>query len=286
MRGITRSFGAVLAILAMGITASVGPADAAEPAIGLEGPTHVLTFTSPPVYDVSENESSSNGSIDSVTLVDQDLKGNIDGVIVDQGTSITLTTNLEGTLRRSGDATILKVKESGSGDLGNGDTMISKGTKRSVITQTPFGAVVHTELKIKTCSFFRLPFSKKVSKVCGGNASSHDGPWSRSGDWTVRLDLEQSPSGELFGFGKIITNVHSAQFRRETDVIIDGIAKDQGLAKMKLSPLFEGGDGPVTIVAQINGAGDATSHPAVLFVISVKGKLLGQKLNETFHEEL
>jgi hypothetical protein len=250
MRGITRSFGAVLAMLAMETALSFGRAGAAEPSVGLEGATHVITFTSPGVYDVSANDSSSAGTIDNVTLIDQDQKGNIDGVIVDKGTSITLQTNLTGTIRRSGDVTVLKVKENGSGDLGNGDTMISKGTKRSVITETPGGPIVHSD------------------------------------DWTVRVDLEQSPSGELFGFGKIITNVHSAQFKRETDVIISGLAKDQGLAKMKLSPLFEGGDGPVTIVAQINGASDTTSHPAILFVISVKGKLLGQKFSEVFHEEL
>lgn len=72
MRGITRSFGAVLAILAVGATVSAGPAGAAEPTIDLEGPAHVLTFTSPPVYDVSES-SSSYGSINNVALVDQDL---------------------------------------------------------------------------------------------------------------------------------------------------------------------------------------------------------------------
>jgi hypothetical protein len=286
MRGITRSFGAVLAMLAMETALSFGRAGAAEPSVGLEGATHVITFTSPGVYDVSANDSSSAGTIDNVTLIDQDQKGNIDGVIVDKGTSITLQTNLTGTIRRSGDVTVLKVKENGSGDLGNGDTMISKGTKRSVITETPGGPIVHSDIKIKTCSFFRLPFSKKITKVCGSNATSHDGVFGHSGDWTVRVDLEQSPSGELFGFGKIITNVHSAQFKRETDVIISGLAKDQGLAKMKLSPLFEGGDGPVTIVAQINGASDTTSHPAILFVISVKGKLLGQKFSEVFHEEL
>lgn len=286
MRGITRSFGAVLAILAVGTVVPAGRAGAAEPAVALEGSTHVLTFTSPPVYDVSENDSSSNGSINNVTLVDQDQKGNIDGVIVDQGSSITLTTNLTGTIRRSGDKTVLKVKEQGTGDLGNGDTMISRGTKRSVVTQTWGGATIHSDIKIKTCSFFKKPLSDKYSKVCAGNAFSHDGPYSRSGDWTVRLDLEQSASGELFGFGKIITNVHSAEFLRETDVIISGQAKDEGLAKIKLSPLFEGGDGPVTIVAQLNGAGDTTSHPAVLFVMSVKGKLLGQKFSEVFKEEL
>lgn len=282
MGSTQRSLGAVVAILAMGTALTAGRAGAAEPDVDLEGSTHVLTFTSPPVYDVSENSSSSAGSINNVTLVDQNLKGNIDGVIVDQGSSITLTTNLTGTIRRSGDTTVLKVKEQGTGDLGNGDKTTSRGTKRSVVTQTFGGATIHSDIKIKTCSFFKKPFSDKYSKVCAGNAFSHDGPYSRSGDWTVRLDLEQTPSGELHGFGKILTNVHSSEFVRETDVIIDGIAKDEGLAKIKRSPLFEGGDGPVTIVAQING----TAHPAVLFVISVKGKLLGQKFSEVFHEEL
>ncbi len=278
MRSNQRRFGAVVVMLTM----LVGRAGAAEPGVGLDGPTHVLTFTSPPVYDVSENASSSYGSIHNVTLIDQDRKGNIDGVIVDQGTSITLTTNITGTIRRSGGKTVLKAKEQGTGDLGNGDRMTSRGVKRSVVTETPGGATVHTELKIKTCSYFKQPFSKKYSKVCGGNAGTYDGVWGRSGDWTVRLDLEQSPSGELFGFGKIVTNVHASEFKRETDVIISGLAKDEGLAKIKLSPLFAGGDGPVTIVAQING----TQHPAILFVIAVKGKLLGQKLAEEFHAEL
>lgn len=286
MRGITRSFGSVLAILAMGTTLSAGRAGAAEPGVDLEGSAHVLTFTSPPVYDVSANSQASHGQITTSEITNQDQKGNIEGVILDEGTSIMLQTNLTGSLRRSGDVTVLKAKELGFGNLGNGDTMWSKGSKRSVITQTPGGTTVHTDLKIKTCSFFKQPFSEKISKVCASNKGSHDGVWGHSGDWTVRLELEQSASGELFGFGKIITNVHSGQFKRETDVIISGLAKDQGLAKMKLSPLFKGGDGPVTIVAQINGAGDGHQHPAVLFVMSVKGKLLGQKFSEVFHEEL
>jgi hypothetical protein len=252
--------------------------DAADPVVDLEGPTQVVTFTSPPVFDVSTHESSAYGGTSTETAIYQDQKGNFDGVIADVGSSISLTTNITGTIRRSGDLTVIVEKEIGDGDLGNGDLLKSRGSKRSVVVEGAGGRTLHSAIKIKTCAFFKKPFSEKYSKVCNSNGFEHDSPFARSGDWVVRLDLEQSPSGELFGFGKIITNVHSAQFVRETDVIISGVAKDQGLAKMKLSPLFEGGDGPVTMVAQING----TQHPAILFVISVKGKLLGQKFSESY----
>ena len=255
-----------------------GRAGAADPVVDLEGSTHVITFTSPPIYDVSTNASSSNGTIDSVTLIAQDQKGNIDGVLVDKGSIITLTTNITGTIRRSGGVTVIKEKEIGEGDLGNGDKMYSRGTKQSVVVEHPGGATLHSVLKIKTCAFFKKPFSDKYSKVCNSGGLEHDSPFARSGDWVVRLDLDQSPSGELSGFGKLITNVHSSEFTRETDVIISGLAKDEGLAKIKLSPLFKGGDGPVSMVAQING----TQHPAILWVFSVKGKLLGQKFAEEF----
>jgi hypothetical protein len=274
MRRNRRVFGAALGIL----TALAGHAGAADPVVGLEGSTHVLTFTSPPVYDVSENHSSSGGNISSTTLIDQDQNGNFDGVLIDKGANVTLQTDITGTIRRSGGVTVLKAKEVGTGDLGNGDRMTSRGVKRVIVTQTPGGATAHTEFKIKTCSYFKLPFSEKYSKICGSNGGEHDGGFGHSGDWIVRLDLEQSPSGELSGFGKLITNVHSSEFKRETDVIISGLAKDEGLAKIKLSPLFMGGDGPVSMVAQING----TQYPAVLFVISVKGKLLGQKFAEEY----
>jgi len=274
MRRTQRVLGVTFVIL----TALAGRAGAADPVVDLEGGTHVVTFTSPPVYDVSANESSSDGTISSVTLIDQDRQGNIEGVLVDQGTSVTLTTNITGTIRRSGGVTVIKEKEIGDGDLGNGDMMKSRGSKRSVVVEGPGGKTLHSAIKIKTCAFFKKPFSEKYSKVCSSNGFEHDSPFARSGDWIVRVDLEQSPSGELFGFGKIITNVHSSQFKRETDVIISGLAKDEGLAKIKLSPLFEGGDGPVSMVAQING----TQHPAILFVISVKGKLLGQKFAEEY----
>jgi hypothetical protein len=279
MRQNHRGFGAALAILTMGMTVLAGRAGAADPVVDLEAPaTHVITFTSPPIYDVSTNASSSNGTIDSVTLIAQDQKGNIDGVLVDKGSIITLTTNITGTIRRSGGVTVIKEKEIGEGDLGNGDKMYSRGTKQSVVVEHPGGATLHSVLKIKTCSFFKKPFSDKYSKVCNSGGLEHDSPFARSGDWVVRLDLDQSPSGELSGFGKVITNVHSSEFKRETDVIISGLAKDEGLARIKLSPLFKGGDGPVSMVAQING----TQHPAILWVFSVKGKLLGQKFAEEF----
>jgi hypothetical protein len=277
MRCNARRFGAALAILTAGAVFAAR-VDAADPGVDLEGSTHVITFTSPPIYDVSIHDSSSNGATSTERAIYQDQKGNIEGVIADVGTKIWLTTNVTGTIRRSGDVTVIKEKEIGDGDLGNGDMMKSRGSKRSVVVEGPTGTTLHSALKIKTCALFKKPFSEKYSKVCSSSAFEHDSPFARSGDWVVRLDLEQSPSGELFGFGKIITNVHSSQFQRETDVIISGDAKDEGLAKMKLSPLFEGGDGPITLVAQING----TQHPAILFVISVKGKLLGQKFAEQY----
>ena len=85
MRRNQRVFGAVLAVLTVGAVTLAGRAGAAEPVVGLEGPTHVLTFTSPPVYDVSQHTSSSNGTITNETLIIQDQKGKFAVDIVDIG---------------------------------------------------------------------------------------------------------------------------------------------------------------------------------------------------------
>jgi hypothetical protein len=282
MRRMQRKLGAALVLVTMGTMVGTVDVRAADPTVDLDGSTHVITFTSPPVYDVSTDETSSDGVLDSKTAITQDLKGNIDGIIIDQGATIALTTQIHGTIRRTGGVTVIKEKEIGEGDLGNGDLLRSRGTKQSVVVPSPGGATLHSVLKIKTCAFFKKPFSEKYSKVCNKGGGEHESPFARSGDWIVRVELERSPNGELSGFGTIITNVHSAQFKRETDVIISGTSKDEGLAKMKLSPLFSGGDGPVTVVAQIDTGGELTRYPAILFVISVKGKLLGQKLSEEY----
>ncbi len=271
-----------MAVMGMAVTELVVPAGAAlgsQPVVDLDGTTQTISFSTPPIYDLSLNASSEDGGIANATLVSQDQKGNLDGVIVDKGADIEMTTDITGTIKRSGDIVVIKEKLIGEGKLSDGDTIASRATKRSEVRVTATGAEQHTELKIKTCTRFKKPFSDTYATVCSSGGGTHDTAFNRSGDWTVTLtELAQNAKGELSGFGKLITNVHSSEFKRETDVIIGGKSKDEGLAKIKLTSLFKGGDGPVTLTAQLNGV----NYPAVLFVLEAKGKLLGQKFAEVY----
>jgi hypothetical protein len=269
-------------IATLGLTAvlAAGSAAAAPATITLEGSTHVINFTTPGIYDFSANESSSDGVIANATLISHDLKGKIDGIIIDKGASIELTTEITGTCKRSGGVTVITEKMKGYGDLGNGDVIASRGKKRSEVRGAGAGAILFSVLKVKTCTKFKQPFSEKYSTVCGTGGGEHQTLIGDRGDWQVRMELQQPVVGEILGTGSISTNVHSAQFKRTTEVIVAGRYDEKdGTAKLKLTPLFAGGDGPVTILAEVV-AGGGVQWPAVTNVLEVKGKLLGQKFNE------
>jgi len=272
-----RSFAAASIVLAVASTATAAP-----PVITLDGFAHVVTFTSPEVYDFTTEDSSSHGEIASATFISHDLKGNLEGILIDKGDDIELTTEFTGKCKTSNGITVITEKLKGYGDLGNGDSLSSRGSKRSEIHGSGPGATIVSTLKIKTCVKLRLPFSEdKYSVHCNSNVTGHEAPFSRSGDWSVRMELNQPDIGDIFGTGSITTNIHSAKFKRTTDVIVEGSYRD-GIAKLKLSSLFKGGDGPVTLIVEMV-AGPGVTHPAVLAIREAKGKLLGQKFNEVVY---
>ncbi len=270
-----RTLPEILTTAGLTLTLGVGPALAAPPTIGLVGSTHVISFTTPGIYDFSASDSSSNGTIANATLISHDLKGKIEGIIVDKGGNIELTTEITGKCKRTGNVTVITEKLKGYGDLGNGDLIYSRGSKRSEI----HGTTMFSTTKVKTCTRFKQPFSEKFSTSCGTGGAQKEYPLGNRGDWEVRIDLEQPVVGELLGIGSISTNVHSSQFKRTTEVIVAGKYRGDGTAKLKMISLQDGGDGPVTIVAQVV-AGPGVHYPAITGVLGVSGKLLGQKFNE------
>jgi len=256
-----------------------GPAAAAPPVIALDGSTHVLTFTTPGIYDFTASESSSDGGIAHATIISHDVRGKIVGIIIDQGGMIELTTEIKGTCKKSRGMTVVTSKLIGYGDLGNGDSIASRGRKRSEVHGVGAAATLASTVRLKTCVKFRQPFSTKTVTQCEKGEVSNEVPLGNAGDWIARIELQQPVVGELLGTGSISTAIHSAQYKRTTEVIAAGSLRNDGTAKIKLTPLFEGGDGPVTIIAEVV-AGPGVQWPAITNVLAVKGKLLGQKFND------
>jgi hypothetical protein len=269
-------------------TMCAGPAAANPPDIALENEFHVITFSTPGVYDFSVDETESNGTIVSRYLVSHDRKGKILGFLSDTSDHIALTTDVSGTCKTSNGVTVLTEKFKGRGDLGNGDSMFSRATKRSEVHGIGTGATLFSSLKIKTCVRLKQPFSEKVSTVCnsgGGNSETYLGDL---GNWSVRLHITQPVPGEILGLGTISTGIEKQpKYVRTTEVIAAGSLKLEdgepaggyGIAKIKLTPLQDDGDGPVTITARLNGV----LYPGIVEVLEVKGKLLGQKFNEVVY---
>jgi hypothetical protein len=269
----------ILTVACLATVVAPGPTTAAPPVITLDGSVHVVTFTTPGIYDFTANESSSAGAISNATLISHDVKGRIDGIIIDKGGSIELTTEIKGTCKKTGGMTVVKSKLKGYGDLGNGDSIASVGRKRSEVHGTGAAATLVSTVKLKTCVTLQQPFSTKTVTKCEKGGGSSEVPLGSAGDWSVRIELQQPVEGELLGTGSISTFIHSAKYKRTTQVIAAGSVRKDGTAKIKLTPLFDGGDGPVTITAAVV-AGPGVQWPAITNVLAVKGKLLGQKFSE------
>jgi hypothetical protein len=176
----------------------------------------------------------------------------------------------------------MKTKMKGYGDLGNGDSMRAVGTKKSEVHGSGASTTLFSTLRIKTCVTQRLPFSQKTHTSCSSGGGPHESPLGNKGDWRIRVQLQQPVVGELLGTGSITTNVRSAKYKRTTDVIAAGKVREDGTAKVKLTPLYDDGDGPVTLTVRVV-AGPGVQWPAVTQVLEAKGKLLGQKFNEVLY---
>ncbi len=259
------------------------PVHPAPPTVDYVGDgVHVITFTTPGVYDFSAEEHSNDGDIERTVLISHDIKGKVVGLVRDKGSDIELVNESKGTVKTSNGITVMKTKHKGYGDLGNGDSMTSSGTRRTEVRGSGADAMIFVTLKIKQCVKQWHPFKKKHVKICssGGGNAPQQASFANRGDWEVRMELQQPVVGELLGTGSISTNIHSATLERTTQVIVAGAYREEdGTAKLKLTPLFDDGDGPVTILAQVV-AGPGVQWPAVTGVLEVKGKLLGQKFNE------
>jgi hypothetical protein len=268
-------------VLAAALAAVGSPAAAAAPTILLEdGGAHVVTFTTPGVYDFTVKESSQQGDLASATLIDHYPNGRIDGVVIDQGNGIQLTTEIRGTCRTSHGATVLKLREKGVGDLGDGQRVLARGVRTSVVRGTGAAATLVSTLRIRTCVTLRKPFSDRMFTKCDRGGGTGERPLGNAGDWTVRLALEQPVVGELLGTGSIATSIRDPEYQRVTQVIAAGSVRDDGTARIALTPL-DGGKATVTITARVV-AGAGVRHPAVTQILGVKGSLLGQRFNEAF----
>jgi len=260
-----------------GVTLAVGPE------VVLDGSSHVVTFVTPGIYDFTVSESSSTGDLANTTEISHDVTGRIKGAIVDQSDGVTLTTELMGTCRIRNGRTVLKVKERGYGDLGDGQRITALGVRKSTVYGTGTGAVLHSVLRMKICVKQNKPFSTKTFTQChSGGGGTGETLLGDVGDWAVRMDVLQQPvEGKLLGTGSITTYVHSSKYQRTTPMIIAGTARADGVARLKLSPLYAGGDGPVTITARVV-AGAGVQYPAVTEILGVSGKLLGQRFNVSY----
>lgn len=256
---------------------------AAPPTIEFGGDgIHVITFTTPGVYDFSVDEQTVDGFLDHRTLISHDLKGRIEGVITDSDGDLKLVTTIDGKVKTSGGIPVMTTKLQGYGDFGNGDKIRSTAKKRSEVHGLGAAATLFTTITMKTCVLAKVPVGKdKYNVTCSKGGGTHESPLGSKGDWEIRIQgLAEPGLGQLIGTGEISTNIHSSKFKRTTPVLVTGKRSNDGTtAKIKLEPIDEGGDGPVTIVAEVI-AGPGVLHPAITAVLEVKGKLLGQKFNE------
>ena len=282
MRTIQR----ILTAMSLGSVLLGTGAFAAPPTIELgdEG-DHVITFTTPGVYDFSVDDQTVEGTLDHYEVISHDLTGKIDGLITDSDGDVRLVTEIAGSVKTSHGITVMTTKLKGQGVIGDGDLIKSTAAKRSEVHGIGAAATLFTTIKLKTCVLARLPFSDKYNKTCSRGGGTHESALGSKGDWEIRIEgLAEPALGELIGTGAITTNLHSTKFKRTTPVLVTGKRGNDGTtAKIKLTPLDENGDGPVTIVARVI-AGPGVLHPAIDAVLEVKGKLLGQKFNEVVQD--
>jgi hypothetical protein len=278
-----RTFVGIMALAWLAIVGAPGVVPAVGPAVVLEGSSHVVTFVEPGIYDFTVNESSSSDGVTNTTEISHDVNGRIRGAIIDESDGVTLTTELTGTCRIRNGRTVLKVKERGYGDLGDGQRITAVGVRKSTVYGTGTGAVLHSVLRMKICVKQNKPFSTKTFTKChSGGGGTGDTLLGDVGDWTVHMaDLQQPVEGKILGTGSITTNIHSPKYRRTTPMIIAGAAGSDGVARLKFTALDAGGDGPVTITARVV-AGAGIQYPAVTEILGVSGKLLGQRFNASY----
>jgi len=258
------------------------PSLAVGPPVTLDGSEHVVTFVTPGIYDFTVNESSSAGGLSSAKIISHDINGRVEGTIIDQGTGVTLTTEIEGTCRIRNGRTVLKVTERGYGELGDGGTIEAYGVRKSTVRGTGTGAVLYSVLRMRMCITQTKPLSTKTHMQCHkGGGGRGEALLGDVGDWTVRMDLQQPVVGKILGTGSVTTNIHEAKYARTTQMIVAGSVNGDGIARLKFTPLDAGGDGPVTVTARVV-AGEGIRHPAVTEILGVSGKLLGQKFNEAY----
>jgi len=271
-----------IALAWLAVAGAPGVVTAVGPAVVLDGSSHIVTFVEPGIYDFTVSESSNDG-LANTTEISHDVNGRIKGAIIDQSDGVTLTTELTGTCRIRNGHTVLKVKEKGYGDLGDGQRITALGVRKSTVYGTGTGAVLQSVLRMKICVKQNKPFSTKTFTKChSGGGGRGETLLGDVGDWTVRMDtLDQPVEGKLLGAGSITTNIHSPKYQRNTPMIIAGTAGSDGVARLKLTPLDAGGDGPVIITARVV-AGAGVRHPAVLEILGASGKLLGQRFNVSY----
>jgi hypothetical protein len=176
----------------------------------------------------------------------------------------------------------MKTTEVGFGDLGNGDLLKSKATEIAAVYGSGADAIYSSTAKMTTCLKLKKAASEKYVTSCERSTIGTQVGIPHKGDWQMRLELSQPVVGEILGSGTIVTSITSSKNTRTTAVVVAGkYNAKNGTARLKLSPLFEDGDGPVTIVADVV-AGAGVTYPGITQVRAVKGKLMGQPFNESF----
>lgn len=239
----------------------------------------LIDFETPPIFDFSRTETSSDGSIVSTWNLTHDRLGRIRGTIVDRdaaGGGVVLSTLVHGRCHTADGMTTVTQRLTGRGDLGNGDSMRSSTEVRGEIHGWGAEARMQAHFVVRTCTKLRNPITEKHQTFCNDTAFEREFSYANAGNWHMRLALEHSGS-RVIGTGSIATGVATSQPRTE-EVAVSGTFVPGGVSVLRLKPKTRGGFGPVVLRATLTEEEDLSL--TVFEVHEAKGSLLGQRFDE------
>jgi hypothetical protein len=235
-----------------------------------------IDFEVPPVLDYSYDGSGGPGT---TLTVQQDLQGKISGHTVTTGVYIISAGVVTGKVKSRDGLAYVATTTVEEGTIGGDPT-----TTVSKLRGTLFGwgdeSTLIGDITTKTCLTAEEPSGKR-RRVCGSDVTPFTKPLPHAGDWQVIMNLEQF-GAVVGGYGFIVTGAHDDATARIFEMDANGkIAARTGLVKLVLRPRpDQPSPGKVTLIGAL--AYDADGLPYLAAIHEVKGKLLGQAVDEVF----
>jgi hypothetical protein len=268
---------------ALALAALAAPAAAQPPTITIDDVgAHVITFTTPGIYDFSRHYHEEDSGIVYTTETEQDAKGRIRGFGRDLGGDFDVHHVIKGGCKAAGGVTRLKMKMLSYGSIGSGDPKEYQavGVSRGVVQGSGATAKLVGTLKSRLCIRSEDPIRKRYVRVCNGNTAPYEIDLANQGIWLIKVAFE-SNGGRLGGFASIATSSANPAKIRTFQVSIDGSIDSDGIATIQFAPVDETGLGSVRVRGPMV-YDPVLDVPTLVAIDEVKGRLLGQRFDVTY----